>query len=200
MIYLGLDLSTVSTGWAVFIDGKLAIHGKIAPSKELGTIQRCVYIGTKIKEIVTKFDPNVVMIEDTHYGGNYDTTRILNRLAGMALFAIETTPTSRGLTANDRIRFIQPSAARAFVGVLQKSGKRVIINTVNGKFGTQLKQTDDDEADAIVTAYAGFAEDNKLGTAFKNVDKKFYKAKVLGLKTPKIKKAQKRNHKNERPR
>ncbi|MEQ1678480.1 MAG: hypothetical protein ABL876_17425 [Chitinophagaceae bacterium] len=195
MIYLGLDLSTVSTGWAIFEDGRLAIHGKIAPPKDLDTIQRCIYIGVKIKEIVAKFDPNVVMIEDTHYSGNYATTRILNRLGGMAIFVIETTPSGRGLTATDRIRFIQPTSARAHIGLLPKSGKRGIINAVNGKFGTQLGKSDDDEADAITTAYAGYAEDNKIGAAFKQIDKKFYKSKVLGLKTPKLKKQKSRKGK-----
>lgn len=201
MIYLGLDLSTVSTGWAIFEDSKLAIRGTIAPPKDLDTIQRCIYIGIKIKEILEKFDPNVVMIEDTHYAGNYSTTRILNRLGGMAIYVAETTPSSRGLTGLDRVRFVQPTVARSYLGILSKGNKQNIVTAVNGKFGTDLKKVDNDEADAIVTAYAGYAQDNKISARFDQQEGKFHRTKVRGLKTPSlkgIKQVKAKRTKNER--
>lgn len=202
MIYLGLDLSTNCTGWAIFEDGKLKCYGKIVPLDHLSinAIQKTIYIANNVKKLMEKFDPNTVVIEDTHYDKRmgYEPTRVLNRLAGAVIYVIETSPTSHGLTDKDRILFLQPSETRRRMGILPKATniKRRIVDAVNLKFGLGLKPSEHDEADAIVTGYAGFAVATDLTVDIKKNEQAFYKTKVRGLKTPPIKGAKKRGSKN----
>ena len=190
MKYLGLDLSTVSTGYAIFEDDKLKESGKIVPPTSLDTTARIVYTVDKIKNIVDAHVPNKVIIEDTYYGSNYEVTKILNRLAGGVMYMLYSnylTKIAHDIIRSDFVEFVKPSSARKYFGLLPASKKRHIVKAVNKKFGLDFKVKDNDESDAIVMGYYGYILDHKPDEVFKKDAQKFFKTKVRGMKTPPIK-------------
>ena len=183
MIYLGLDLSTVSTGYAIFEDDKLKESGKIIPPSSLDTMSRIVYTVDKIKNVVDAHIPNKVIIEGTYYGGNYETTKVLNWLAGGVVFMLCT----HDIAWDNFVQFVKPSSARKYFGLLPASKKRHIVEAVNVKFSKEFKLKDNDECDAIVTGYYGYVLDHTPDEMFKKDAQKFFKTKVRGMKTRPIK-------------
>lgn len=192
MIYLGLDLSTVSTGYSVFNDSKLIEYGKIV-SDLPDTMDRITEIVLRLEKIVQKHQPEVVTIEDVYYGQNYLMTKMLNRLAGAAYMMLKYGHTSTqeqplGYRTKDiKIQFSMPTNARKCFGLLPKSTKLNVINAVNAKFGLSLDKKEDDIADGIILGYAGIYKDAHADEIFKESEKKFFKTRVRGLKTPHIK-------------
>ena len=183
--YLGLDLSTVSTGYAVFNEQLLVESGKIVPPEGMSVMARIVYTAGKVRTICTTHKPDKVIIEDVFYGSNYLTTKLLNRLAGAVYSTIYTY--SGDLYPLPNIEFVTPTSARKYFGLLPASKKRHIVEAVNRKFGLSLKIKDNDEADAIVTGYYGYILDHQPDETYKKESQKFFKTKVRGMKTPPIK-------------
>lgn len=189
MRYLGLDLSTVSTGWAVFDDDKLVNYGKICPSASMAPIEKMRFIANEIGYTVGKHVPNKVIIEDVFYGKCFLTTKVLNRLAGAVVYSI--------LESGIRVEvgFVMPTAARKYMGLLSKSpeekkkpSKSLIVRAVNAKFGTNFRLADNDMADAAVIGYYGYREDHEPDLSFKKTDQKFYKTgPKMGVRTKKMK-------------
>lgn len=190
MKIIGLDLSTVSSGYSVFNDDKLIESGKVVPPSSLDTMARIVYTVDKLKKIVDAHVPNKVIIEDTYYGSNYEVTKILNRLAGAVMFMCHERKEIHSIpkpASRNFVEFVKPSSARKYFGLLPASKKRHIVEAVNRKFNKEFLVKDNDEADAIITGYYGYIADHKPDEAFKKEAQKFFKTKVRGLKTPPIK-------------
>lgn len=189
MRYLGLDLSTVSTGYAIFEDDELKESGKIAPPSSLDTMDRIVYTILKIQKVIDNIFPDKILIEDTYYGSNYEVTKVLNRLAGGVVFMILTHKNRdlKVITNENFVTFVKPSSARKYFGLLPKTTKRLIVEAVNLKLGLELKLKDNDISDAIVTGYYGWIKDHEPNEEFKKESQKFFKTKVRGLKTPTMK-------------
>ena len=182
MRYLGLDLSTVSTGFSIFDDEKCKDSGKIVPDKNVETMERIKFIAQYISNSFDFRFIDKVIIEDTFYQANYLTTKMLNRLAGAVFFAIV------GKKPEIKIEFVTPTAARKSVGLLPRSQKQNIVDRVNQMFNLKLELKDNDEADGIVLGYYGYWHDHEPKEKFTDLDKGFYKTKVRSMKTPKIKK------------
>ena len=70
MILLGLDASSSSTGWAVFDNKGLAAYGIIKPNGE-DWRDRLVHQGSKLKEIMEKYHPDKIVMEDVTSVGYY---------------------------------------------------------------------------------------------------------------------------------
>jgi Holliday junction resolvasome RuvABC endonuclease subunit len=198
MIYLGLDLSTVSTGYSVFDGHKLIEYGKIV-SDLPDTMDRIAEIVLRLEKIVQKHQPEIATIEDVYYGQNYLMTKMLNRLAGAAYMMLKyghtftqeqhnrQVQTLRYRIKDIKIQFSMPTNARKCFGLLPKSTKLNVINAVNAKFGLSLDKKEDDIADGIVLGFAGVFKDAHADEIFKESEKKFFKTRVRGLKTPHIK-------------
>jgi Holliday junction resolvasome RuvABC endonuclease subunit len=188
MIYMGLDLSTVSTGFSVFNNKLLIEYGKMA-SDLPDTLDRIIEITKRLEKIVDRHQPEVVTIEDVFYGSNYLTTKMLNRMAGAVYFMLKYPRLYRPEypTKEIRIRFAMPTDARKCFGLLPKSTKITVIDAVNSTFGLTLTKKDDDIADGIVLGYAGIYKDAHANEIFKESEQKFFKTKIRGMKTPNIK-------------
>jgi Holliday junction resolvasome RuvABC endonuclease subunit len=188
MIYMGLDLSTVSTGFSVFNNKLLIEYGKMA-SDLPDTLDRIIEITKRLEKIVDRHQPEVVTIEDVFYGSNYLTTKMLNRMAGAVYFMLKYPRLYRPEypTKEIRIRFAMPTDARKCFGLLPKSNKITVIDAVNNVFGLTLTKKDDDIADGIVLGYAGVYKDAHANEIFKESEQKFFKTKIRGMKTPNIK-------------
>jgi Holliday junction resolvasome RuvABC endonuclease subunit len=188
MIYMGLDLSTVSTGFSVFNNKLLIEYGKMA-SDLPDTLDRIIEITKRLEKVVDRHQPEVVTIEDVFYGSNYLTTKMLNRMAGAVYFMLKYPRLYRPEypTKEIRIRFAMPTDARKCFGLLPKSNKITVIDAVNNVFGLTLTKKDDDIADGIVLGYAGVYKDAHANEIFKESEQKFFKTKIRGMKTPNIK-------------
>ncbi len=180
MKYLGLDLSSVSSGYSVFDGCRLVESGSIVPAAA-NVMHRILEIVDRLEKIVRHHEPNEVIIEDVFYGSNYLTTKILNRLAGAVVHMLHS-------NSVDKITFVMPTAARRCLGILPKSTKAHIVKAVNAKFGLTLKLSEDDEADAIVIGHYGFWLGSNPNVNFDRTANDFFKS---GVKTPRIKRRKK---------
>jgi Holliday junction resolvasome RuvABC endonuclease subunit len=206
MIYLGLDLSTVSTGYSVFDGHKLIEYGKIV-SNLPDTMDRITEIVLRLEKIVQKHQPEVATIEDTYlkrgYGSNYLMTKMLNRLAGATYMMLKYGHTSTQeqplgyRTKGIKIQFAMPTNARKCFGLLPKSTKLNVINAVNSRFKLTLDKKEDDIADGIVLGYAGVFKDAHEDEIFKESEQKFFKTQVRGMKTPPINGMKPRRKRND---
>lgn len=186
MKYLGLDLSTVSTGYSVFNDSKLVEYGKIV-SILTDTMERIMEITGRLAKIVEQHKPDVIVIEDVFYGSNYLTTKMLNRLAGAVWHMLYESKFYINEYQNQKITFAMPTDARKCFGLLPKSTKINVINAVNARFQLNLTTKDDDVADGVVLGYAGYYKETNPDAVFKKSEQQFFKTKVRGIKTPPIK-------------
>jgi len=187
--YIGLDLSTVSTGWSVFKDGKLSQSGVIRP-KNADVMTRIVEIADRLSKVVANVQAEgyEVVIEDTFYKKNYKTTVVLNRLGGAVFYMLMSTPDIR-----PKIGFVTATGARKRFGLLPTSSKKNIIDAVNARLGLNLADVDDDEADAIVLGCYGVLTEMDPSASFDKTSNDFFKS---GVKTPRIKRS-KRNAKGK---
>jgi Holliday junction resolvasome RuvABC endonuclease subunit len=79
---LSLDLSTVSSGWAVFQDGHLQEAGKIvAKQKEL--YDRIGEMRSGVLDLLIFHNPDHIVIESVFSGNNLKTAAILSELQGV---------------------------------------------------------------------------------------------------------------------
>ena len=186
MIYLGLDLSTVSTGYSVFNDYALIEWGKVVP-KTADTLERIVEITEALEKIVSQHLPEVIVVEDVYYGSNYLVTKMLNRLAGAVLFMLRQTKSKVVNYHKQEVIFAMPTDARKCFGLLPKSTKANIVSAVNAKYKLSLGKKDDDIADGIVLGYAAVYKNTNPNALYKSSEQKFFKTQVRGMKTPPIK-------------
>jgi Holliday junction resolvasome RuvABC endonuclease subunit len=80
---IALDLSTISTGYAVFINGELESSGTIIPGKKLEVMNRIYVIYKELKNLIDY--PDVVVVEKALSLQNGDTTIKLAKLHGVLL-------------------------------------------------------------------------------------------------------------------
>lgn len=161
MIVLGLDASTTSTGWSVFQDRKLIGYGVIKPEGK-DWRERMANQAPKIMEIIEKYSPNKIYMEDV-------PLKRANPTALMILGAVQ--GFFYGLVAKYSIpiEFIKPSAWRSPIGLYDgtKEGtkrpelKHKSILKANELFKLDLKwvspnskYNEDDISDAILLAYS----------------------------------------------
>lgn len=154
MKILSLDLSTKSSGWAVFQDGLLINSGCIT-SSSTSLLKRINVMMDGIKEILNKYDKidKVVAEEVRPESGmhNLKTHRALMWLQGaIALVLYE-------YDKKLELDLIYPSSWRAAIGI--KTGRGIKRTTLKEKDIQFVKENynldvNDDEADAICIGYS----------------------------------------------
>lgn len=157
MKILSLDLSTKSSGWAVFEEGHLLSHGCIA-SSSTDLIKRIHIMTDGIKNILEENnDIKKIIVEEVRpeggYGvGNQKTHKALMYLQAALEFLIYDNYKNKVV-----IEYIYPSSWRAAIGIKTGRGikrtslKEADIEFVKEQFGITVN---DDEADAICIGYA----------------------------------------------
>lgn len=161
MKILALDLSTKSTGYAIYTDGTLTDYGCITASST-DFINRIQKIIQKLKELldnnkdITKVIAEEVRPEGTGYGvGNLHTHKTLMYLQAAVAFLLHES------YAAAAFEFVYPSSWRAKCGikngrgVRRESVKKNDIAFVKEQFGLDVN---DDIADAIGIGYAYIQE------------------------------------------
>ena len=158
MNILSLDLSTKSSGWAIYQDKELIDHGCITASSN-DLIKRIYKMIDSIEEILNKYTIDKIIVEEVRpdiggYGaGNQQTHKALMWLQASLAFKIHDN------FSNIEIEYIYPSSWRAVLGI--KNGRGIKRTTVKEADIAFVKENfnievNDDEADAICIGYAHF--------------------------------------------
>lgn len=157
MKILALDLSTKSTGYAIFTDGKLTDYGCITASQAnpIDRIQKIIIELDKIlsnNTDISKVYAEEVRPEGTGYGvGNLHTHRLLMYTQAAVAFLLH------NKYAGAEFEFIYPSSWRSKCGikngrgVKRETAKAADIKFVEETFGLKVN---DDIADAIGIGYS----------------------------------------------
>lgn len=160
-VSMGLDLSTTSSGWAVFEDDKLMAYGCIKPSGK-DWRERISDEMPKIDDIIKHYKPNIIYVEDVPL--KKSTPKIL-----VILGAVQGALVATASCHNVPIFYIQPTKWRSPLGLYDGSRegtkrpelKRKSVEMANKIFGLSLrwvssssKKNDDDISDSILLAYS----------------------------------------------
>lgn len=161
-VILGLDASSASTGFSIFDNKGLAAYGVIKPDGE-DWRDRLVHQAPKLKEIIEKYHPTKIIMEDVPLNakGGLKILVVLGAVQGMILGIAS----SYGIP----IKFITPNEWRSKVGLFtgkrdetkREEMKKKSIELVNKEFGLNLKWisksskfNEDDISDSILIAYS----------------------------------------------
>lgn len=166
MRILSLDVSSVSSGYAVIAIGKVVVKGTIVPVDILqpayGTKQRTrelideqdilKVLSNKVSILISTHDVDRLVIENTWLGANPSVHQLLSRLSGGVLWEWLREGRPKAL-------IISPTSARKQVGFSSgklkgKELKSKLVTFVNEKWGVGTES--DDEADAIILGMAGY--------------------------------------------
>lgn len=147
MRILSFDQSTLSTGWAVFDDGKYREHGIIdlhQTKPDIRFDKMCQLICKKIDDV----NPKLVVIEDVVLMKSPQTMKLLARLQGIILGYCQANKLP--------VTIYFPTAWRKILGFKQAKTpreelKRQAIELIYQTYGIS---TTSDEADAICIAMA----------------------------------------------
>lgn len=163
----GLDMSTLSSGYSVFIDKELKDYGIWKQDKKLLWRDRCINMGNELSKLIEVYSPSFIYCEDTilsgECGGNVQTIKMLSVLQGIILGVCS--------VHNVEIKFLMPSRWRSDLGVYdgtRDGTKRPVmkyktIQKVNDIFKLSLfynlekpksVKNEDDIGDAIAIAYS----------------------------------------------
>lgn len=161
-VILGLDASSASTGFSIFDNKGLAAYGIIKPDGE-DWRDRLVHQAPKLKEIIEKYHPTKIVMEDVPLNGKggLKILVVLGAVQGMILGIAS----SYGIP----IKFITPNEWRSKVGLFtgkrdetkREEMKKKSVELVNKEFGLNLKWisksskfNEDDISDSILIAYS----------------------------------------------
>lgn len=91
MIVLGVDPSSVATGWGV-LDGnsrsaRSLAHGAIRPPPNLSFAERLRYLHKELAAVLESYDPESFVIESTFLHRNVRTALVLGQVRGVLLLA-----------------------------------------------------------------------------------------------------------------
>lgn len=161
-VILGLDASTASTGFSIFDNKGLAAYGLIKPEGN-DWRERLVHQAPKLKEIIEKYHPTQIIMEDVPLNGKggLKILVVLGAVQGMIL----------GLASSCSIpiKFVTPNEWRSKVGLFtgnrdetkRDEMKKKSVEFVNQEFGLNLKWisksskfNEDDISDSILIAYS----------------------------------------------
>jgi Holliday junction resolvasome RuvABC endonuclease subunit len=158
MKILALDISTVSTGWAIFSDGPTLVdYGLIPFSTDTLQKLRLVVFREVVKGLVKRAEPTMVVIEDTFVQFDPSVTKKLSRFAGVAIEAIAS------LVPTTEIAMLTTQSIRAALYPKQKIDKKAIRAAMMLRYSLP-EDIKDDVTDAIASAHYPF---------IKTVDKKW---------------------------
>lgn len=156
-MFLSLDLSTKSSGWAVYAGDSLIDHGCIT-SSSTDMIKRVFIMRDGIDNLLQQYpEIDKIIVEEVRpeggYGvGNQKTHKALMYLQAALEFLIHDNYNKKVI-----IDYIYPSSWRAAIGIKTGRGvkrtslKEQDIEFVKEHFGLNVN---DDEADAICIGYA----------------------------------------------
>lgn len=161
MILLSLDISTKSTGWAVYRDKQL-IDAGCAASASKNVYERITYITKEIENIAEKYHPQEVVAEEPEpafVGNNLNTYRKLTFIHGTISIMLD--------RYNLGMKLVTSSHWRKKVGIKTGAGvKREFLKQADMEKAKELVNgiveiTNDDIADAVLIGYSHLIEEKE---------------------------------------
>lgn len=150
MKILSFDQSTRVSGYCYFENGQYVCSGVVDMSKsKLDTQERSFEMAKVLWEIINKYKPDCLVIEDTQQQNNVKTVITLARLQGMIIGYAE----AHGV----KVHILLPSQWRAALNYTQgpkvkrQELKQQSIDYVKENFGKELPE---DEAEAVAEGVA----------------------------------------------
>lgn len=83
--FISFDQSTKMTGWCLWINGEYKTSGVLNCSKEKDSYMRFLLMVQYIFELINKYEPHVIYIEDTALQTNAKTLKDLSQLQGVII-------------------------------------------------------------------------------------------------------------------
>lgn len=140
---LGLDLSSVGTGYAILDNELLAGYGCVTPKKTLSSQDKLLFLYENITSLLENYNITSVAIEDQFSGPNAETFKVLVRISGIAILSAK-------IHGMDAVLYKPNTVKRIFAGYgLAKKGD--MLKRANELFGLDI--SNDNIADAIGVAY-----------------------------------------------
>lgn len=153
MISLGLDISQKSTGWAVLDDAQLVDSGILDFSKDDRLSDNLVLLSRFISTI-TKTYPGIeiICIEDTFFGKNIKTLKLLTRFGAAAIIG------ARSSAPDATIILLAVQSIRSALFPGRKVDKQDVYSYICIKYG--LSGIPDDITDAIAVGSVPFLKED----------------------------------------
>lgn len=145
---ISLDTSSVSTGWAVWINGKLDVHGVIN-IKNIKDDKHAI-MTNKIWALLENYQPDIVVVEETSVTTNAVTQRMLTQITGTVYtWAIIHGKEYHALRPSQWRSKVKPSDM--VIPRKRKEQKQWSVNRAKELLGVEVN---DDEADALLIGKA----------------------------------------------
>lgn len=149
MRILGIDPSTVNSGWALMQGDKVIVYGAISPPKKLSEEKKIMYTYNELISLIHKYKPDQIACEDQYGRLNTKTLKVLSRLVGGIMLACAEHDTPITLIYPSHVKKVFTGRGNASKQDMVEKAKKFIH-----------KEVSDDIADAVAVAYT-FLEDNK---------------------------------------
>jgi crossover junction endodeoxyribonuclease RuvC len=144
MTILSIDSGIERTGYAIFNDKKYVTSALIKTSKSLTTEKRLIEIYEKLVEIVKKYKPEVMILEQLLFFKNQKTfIRVAQAQGIVMLLAAQN---------NIKVEFLTPLQIKQIVTGYGQADKLAVQKMI--KLTTGIVLTQDDEADAVACGLA----------------------------------------------
>jgi|SRR3989339_1860232 len=144
MTILSIDSGIERTGYAIFKDKKYVTSALIKTSKSLTTEKRLIEIYERLREIMKKHKPNVMVLEQLLFFKNQKTFIRVAQAQGVVML----------LAAQNKIKveFLTPLQIKQIVTGYGQADKLAVQKMI--KLTTGIVLTQDDEADAVACGLA----------------------------------------------
>lgn len=145
MKIIGVDIASIITGWSYLDETKL-LTGIIATSKEDTLEKRLLSLYDNFKDIIEKYAPDLIAVENQYFKKNVSTLKILSQARGIIMLV--------AAQYNIKLRVIEPTTAKLAITGSGKASKKDVRKSVCEKY--KIEDITEDEADAVAIAYAAF--------------------------------------------
>lgn len=146
MKILALDESTNLTGFSFWIDNKLSTYGLIDFSEYKG-IEKLYQNKMQLVDLIDKYNPDLVILEDNQYQNNYKTYALLNKLLGILECTL--------YELNVKYEVVSPSTWRSRIGIKSNSKREILkakaLEFVKNQFNIEPEQ--EDVCDSLCIGY-----------------------------------------------
>lgn len=151
----GVDAATVRTGIALLVDGKIKKYELIDLHKNKDSNTRIPIMQNKIIDMIAKWKPDVVCIEDSWQGRNADTDKKIAYIIGSVM--------AYCYGHNIKFKKMLPSEWRKKIGLAQGKKQREQLKQASIDFVKEQFNIDagDDIADAVCISYAGYLDETE---------------------------------------
>lgn len=144
MIILSIDSGIEKTGYALFKNKNYLISALIKTNKRLTTEERILVIYSKLKEIIKKYQPDKIILEQLFFFKNQKTAIKVSQAQGVCLL----------LAAENKIPidYLTPLQIKQAITGYGQADKKAVQKMIKIEMGIDIKQ--DDEADAVACGLA----------------------------------------------